>query len=1794
MKSGHATRPLKCGSAPGRILLLDSLISPQLRWIAVLFLGVLPAAAQNGVMAFTPGIISTVAGSSSAGYSGDGQAATAAKLNSPSGLALDGSGNLYIADYGNHVIRMVDSTGHISTIAGNHDLGAGYSGDGGAATSAQLNQPVGLAFDRTGNLYIADSGNQVVRKVDSSHNITTVAGQCAALPCLGGFAGDNGLATSAILNSPMGIAVDGAGNLYIADYGNHRIRKVDATSGNINTIAGDGTPSYSGDGGAGTPAQLNHPYGVGLDSRGNLYIADTDNDVIRRLDNSGNISTVAGNNAVTAGFSGDNGPATSAQLSGPVAVATDNAGDIYVADHYNNVLRKVDTSGVIRTVAGSYPLGSGFAGDSGPATAAQMDGPNSVVIDASGNLFIADYHNNVVRKVDVTASLLTFGALTVGQSGAAQKISISDVGSAPLNFTQAFGITGSFVLQPTGNDCTPGTALSSGASCFLGAAFAPAVAGNPLSGTLTVADDGVGAPHVVNLSGVGIQGPAITSAASAMFTVASPGTFSVTTDGSPTPTLSQTGALPANVTFTDNGNGTATLAGTPTANSGGTYTLSITAHNGTLPDATQSFVLTVNQPPLITSANTVSFQTGTAGSFTVTTSGFPSPGLTEAGPLPAGVTFTDNHDGTGTLAGTPTSGGTFNLTFSATNGTTPNASQSFTLKVAQKAAFTSAASTSLKVGSSGSFSVTTIGSPSPSIAEAGSLPSGVTFLDNGDGTAKLNGTPAANTGGTYPITFTAQNGTLPNAVQNFTLTVTQPPAITSLNNVSFTIGSAGLFTITSSGFPKPVFSESGSLPSGVTFTDNQDGTAKLAGTPSAGGVFNITISASNGVTPNASQAFTLTVSQSPAITTAATAAFKVGSSGSFTVTSTGAPTPTLSESGVLPAGVTFVSSSNGTAKLGGTPAPGSGGTYNFTITAQNGVLPNASQSFVLTVGQAPLFTSAAGVTAPKGAALSFTVTTSGFPVSAITRSGTLPAGVTFTDNHNGTGTFAGTPTANGVFISTLSASNGTTPNASQSFAITVSQAPTISSADNTAFKVGSAGSFTVNVTGTPTPVITASGALPLGVTFVASGTSAKLSGTPAAGTAGTYPLTITAQNGTLPNVAQTLTLTVNQVPAITTPASTIFHTKSAGSFTFAATGFPVPTFSKSGTIPSGVTFTDNHNGTATLAGTISSNGDSSLKITASNGISPSATQTFTLTASAGPAITSVANTAFKVGTSGTFTITTAGSPSPTITEAGTLPSGVSFVNNGNGTAKLSGTPAAGTGGTYNLTFTAQNGTTPNPTQTFALTVNQAPTITSSGSVTLQSGSAGTFTVTTTGSPFPSLSVSGNLPSGITFTDNKNGTATMAGTTTSTGNFPLTLTSTSAAGTTTQSFSLIVSAPLGFSSLNNASFTTSTTGTFNVTTTGSPVPSLSLTGTLPSGVTFTDNHNGTGTLAGKPASGGVFTVNLIATNSTGSASQSFTLTVTQSPSFSSSNTATFSVGSAGAFTVTAAGYPAPAITEAGALPSGVSFVDNHNGTATLAGTATSPGTFPLTLTATSTASTSTQSFSLVVSAPPGISSANTAAFATSTLGTFTVTTTGSPVPSLSLTGTLPAGVTFSDNHNGTGTLTGSAANGGIFAVNLIATNSTGSSSQSFTLTVTQPPSFSSLNNATFPVGVAGSFTVTATGYPTPSISENGTLPPGVSFVDNHNGSGTLFGIPTEASASSISFTATNSGGSVNQPFILTASAPVVPQAVTIGTSINGLPFTVDGVSYTTPQTFTWLPGSSHSINITVTVPILPSP
>ncbi len=350
-------------------------------------------------MVSTSGIITTVAGNGVSGFSGDGGAATGAQLANPESVAVDTSGNLYIADQGNVRIRKVSSAGVIATLVG------GMIGDGGLGVFGALNQPSGVARDNKGNTYVADTINNRVRKVALDGSIATVAGTGA-----GGFSGDGGPAASAQLNSPRGLALDASGNLYIADSSNLRIRKVDA-SGNIATVAGNGIYGNSGDGGPASSARMGYPYGLAVDSSGNLYVADESHEVIRKVAASGTIATVAGNG--TNGYSGDGGAATSAEMSGPTGVAVDSAGNLYIADRYNDRIRMV-SSGTITTVAGNGDCC--FSGDGGPATSANLWSPTGVALDAAGNLYVAD--NSRIRMVSTSGIITTVaGNGSLGYTG---------------------------------------------------------------------------------------------------------------------------------------------------------------------------------------------------------------------------------------------------------------------------------------------------------------------------------------------------------------------------------------------------------------------------------------------------------------------------------------------------------------------------------------------------------------------------------------------------------------------------------------------------------------------------------------------------------------------------------------------------------------------------------------------------------------------------------------------------------------------------------------------------------------------------------------------------------------------------------------------------------------------------------------------------------------------------------------------------------------------------------------------------------------------------------------------------------------------------------------------------------------------------------------------------------------------------------------------------------------------------------------------------------------------------------
>jgi hypothetical protein len=356
--------------------------------------------------------ISTVAGNSigccsgvdSGSYSGDGGAATAAGLYWPTSVDFDGAGNMFIADFRNNRIRKVSSAGIITTVAGN-GTNSGYpyytgtySGDGGVAIAAGLNQPTDAAVDGAGNVYICDAGNYRVRKVSSTGITITVAGNGTM-----GFSGDGGAATSASITANA-ICLDAAGNLYIS--GQFYVRKVNS-AGVISTIAGNGGPGYSGDGGPATAASIT-PSGLDIDGAGNIYIADFGNRVIRKINALGIISTVAGDG--TTGYSGDGGAATLAKIFQASDVKVDASGNLYINDGGNQVIRKVSSSGIISTVAGTAGM-SGYTGDGGMATNAKLNYPHGVAFKG-GNLFIADQNNNVIRKVQLSVSSRILGILS--------------------------------------------------------------------------------------------------------------------------------------------------------------------------------------------------------------------------------------------------------------------------------------------------------------------------------------------------------------------------------------------------------------------------------------------------------------------------------------------------------------------------------------------------------------------------------------------------------------------------------------------------------------------------------------------------------------------------------------------------------------------------------------------------------------------------------------------------------------------------------------------------------------------------------------------------------------------------------------------------------------------------------------------------------------------------------------------------------------------------------------------------------------------------------------------------------------------------------------------------------------------------------------------------------------------------------------------------------------------------------------------------------------------------------------
>jgi len=455
------------------------------------------ASAVGSLPVLVPGRIDDVAGNGFWTYNGDGENSLSAQLFLPMGVATDAAGNIYISDSQNNRLRRVDAQTHfISTIAGTGITG--YSGDGGQANQAMISNPSGIVLDGEGNIYFADAGNSIIRRIDAVTGvITTIAGT----PGVTGWKGDGQLATLAQLSTPEGIAFSAMGDLLIADTGNNVIRDVDAGSGIITTIIGTGVAGFSGDGQAASAAELESPWGVGVGSDGLVYIADLKNNRVRMVNATGIISTIAGNGV--AGFTGDGHNASTSELNAPTAVVLDAAGDIFIADSGNNSIRRISAyNNEILSIIGTDGEGQ-YAGDGTPSSGSQSSlyGPYALSLDGAGNLFIADMFDNRIRRISSSQLYLGYAVIKEGGTSAPYPLGMGLVneGNAPLTLSQPILVNASF--DPASTTCNSGTALVPANLCLYGADFQPQITGNPVVGSITFNSDSTQSAPVVTLTG---------------------------------------------------------------------------------------------------------------------------------------------------------------------------------------------------------------------------------------------------------------------------------------------------------------------------------------------------------------------------------------------------------------------------------------------------------------------------------------------------------------------------------------------------------------------------------------------------------------------------------------------------------------------------------------------------------------------------------------------------------------------------------------------------------------------------------------------------------------------------------------------------------------------------------------------------------------------------------------------------------------------------------------------------------------------------------------------------------------------------------------------------------------------------------------------------------------------------------------------------------------------------------------------------------------------------------------------
>ncbi|MBD2701400.1 hypothetical protein IC229_12175 [Spirosoma sp. BT702] len=1135
----------------------------------------------------TNGTISTVVGTGSRTYRGDGGAATNARLNEPSGVAVDGSGNIYIADQYNHRIRKINAAnGIISTIAGTTTYG--FSGDGGAATNARLTQPTGVALDAAGNLYIADQYNHRIRKVNATNgNISTVAGNGSA-----NYSGDGGAATSASLNYPTGVAIDAAGNLYIADKMNHRIRKVLAVNGTISTIAGNGSGGFSGDYGAATSARLNNPMDVSVDAAGNLYIADKDNHRIRKVNASdGTISTVAGNSTISeappgggtpgggppgpgeppgpgggmpsGGYRGDGGAATMAELNSPTGVWVDGAGNLYIADQSNHRIRKVNaTNSIISTVVGNGS--SGYSGDGGAATAAMLYKPADVVLDGSGNLYIADQSNSRIRKVAPLAT--NVNPVNPPAICAASDLSLTAIASnfSPTSFnwsSEPAGISASgaitLLTAPTVSVPTIFTItvnasdgqLSAATSFTLTVNPVPSVSINPSSTTLTCTIPMVSLSAVSSgtygwSTGENTETISATSAGTYSVTVTNVNGCTATTsveilvdNNSPVASINPSSATLTcanpSATLTASGGGTyqwstGESTASISATAGGTYSVTATGVNGCTASASEevmedvsipsanitpgSATLTCANPTVTLTANgsgTYQWSTGeTTAQISVTSIGTYSVTVTGSNGCTATTSALIEQDNsapsvsinasttlltcaTPTISLSATGSGTYHWSTGATSSTI-DVSTADIYSVTVTGANGCTASTSIKLMEDSTPPVASISPSSATLTCA--IPS-ITLTAGGAGTyhwstGENTGQISATAMGTYSVTVTGENGCTASAGAEVVQDNTKPSAFITPSSATLTCANPSITLTADSG--------------GTYQWSTGESTTAISATVI--GTYSVTVTGANGCTASASVVISqdinaASISISPSI----------GTPTGATLTCTN-PTVSLSAVG----SGTYRWSTGATSQV---ISVSTANTYSVTVTGTNGCTASSS----IQVSQ-------------DNSAPSVNITPSSATLTCANTSSTLTAGGssgTYRWNTGATSSTISVSVAN-IYSFTLTGTNGCTASASAQVFNNVNP-PSVNIAPSSATLTCASPSTTLVASGGGT------------YRWSTGETTASISAT----AIGTYSVTVTGANGctatqTASVFANTATPTVSLVSSGTLSCSISSVTLTAG------------------------------------------------------------------------------------------------------------------------------------------------------------------------------------------------------------------------------------------------------------------------------------------------------------------------------------------------------------------------------------------------------------------------------------------------------------------------------------------------------------------------------------------------------------------------------------------------------------------------------------------------------------------------